>query len=84
MLGLNSPCLRLNIPDWPLGGLWNNWPLFLARHELVMFPIYAETLWGVINIAAAANAANAVARATADVMGSPVALKAGQNFRWHD
>jgi|SRR5580700_4630756 hypothetical protein len=32
--------------------------------------------WGVINIAAAANAANAAARAAADVMGSPAALKA--------
>jgi hypothetical protein len=32
--------------------------------------------WGVINIAAAANAANAAASAAADVMGSPTALKA--------
>jgi hypothetical protein len=61
MLGLNLPWLRLNIPNRPTGGLWNNWPLFLARHELVVFPIYADTLWGVINIAAASNAANAVA-----------------------
>ena len=31
--------------------------------------------WGVINIAAAANAANAAASAAADVMGSPAASK---------
>jgi hypothetical protein len=40
-----------------------------------MFPIYADTLLGAINIAAA-NAANAAASAAADVMGSPAALKA--------
>jgi hypothetical protein len=32
--------------------------------------------WGVINIAAAANAAHAAASAAADVMGSPAASKA--------
>jgi hypothetical protein len=35
-----------------------------------------NTLLGVINIAAAANAANAAASAAADVMGSAAALKA--------
>ena len=37
--------------------------------------------WGVINIAAAANAANAAARAAADVMGSPAVLKAVKILR---
>ena len=80
MLGLNSPYLRLDIPGRPTGGLWNNWPLFLARHELVMCPIYADTLWRSNQHSCSCKCGQCGCQCRRRRNGFTRRLKGGQNF----